>query len=105
MNEKKRTRTSLSEYLTQRLKNDEFRAAFEAEREKIEIARLVQMARKKEHLSQRQLAELAGVKQSFIARLEGEKMSYLPRLDTLRHIFEALGYETNLTIKKMRKAA
>jgi len=65
-----------------------------AERERInfEIALIGKMieAREEKGLSQRELAELSGVKQPAIARLEGLKAT--PQIDTLFKILHPLGY-------------
>ena len=47
-------------------------------------------AKKKEKMSQRDLAEKAGMKQSAIARIE--KMKVSPSVDTLNHLLFQLGY-------------
>ncbi len=65
-----------------------------AERAKIdfEVALIgkVIAARESKGLSQKQLAELAGLKQPAIARLESMKAT--PQIDTLFKILEPLGY-------------
>jgi len=52
-------------------------------------------AREKKGLSQRELAELCGVKQPAIARLESMKTS--PQIDTLLKILAPLGYTLSIT--------
>lgn len=65
-----------------------------AERERInfEIALIGKMieAREEKGFSQRELAELSGVKQPAIARLEGMKAT--PQIDTLFRVLHPLGY-------------
>ena len=94
-----------SDHLKELMKDESFSVEFEKQREKTDIARLVKDARKKESISQRELAKRTGLKQSYIARLETAESSYLPRIDTLNCILEALGYKANLTLVKMKKAA
>ncbi len=65
-----------------------------AERAKIEfevalIGKLIE-ARERRGLSQRELADLAGLKQPAIARLESMKTT--PQIDTLFKILQPLGY-------------
>ena len=73
------------------------------EREKINfevelIGKMIE-AREKKGLSQRDLAELSGVKQPAIARLESMKAT--PQIDTLLKILAPLGYTLSITpIKK-----
>jgi len=60
--------------------------------------KLLQTARTKAGLTQRELAERAGKAQSVIARIESGKTS--PRVDTLNHLLTSAGFnvKTELTI-------
>ena len=73
--------------------NDETRVT-PAERERInfEVALIGKMieAREKRGLSQRELAEISGIKQPAIARLESLKAT--PQIDTLFKVLYPLGY-------------
>jgi DNA-binding XRE family transcriptional regulator len=73
--------------------NDETRVS-PAERERInfEISLIGKMieAREEKGLSQRELAEISGVKQPAIARLESLKAT--PQIDTLFKVLHPLGY-------------
>lgn len=69
-----------------------------AEQAKIEfevalIGKLIE-AREKKGLSQKQLADLAGLKQPAIARLESMKAT--PQIDTLFKILQPLGYKLEI---------
>lgn len=66
------------------------RITFEAEL----IGKLIE-ARDKKGYSQRELAELSGVKQPAIARLESMKST--PQIDTLLKILAPLGYTLAIT--------
>jgi DNA-binding XRE family transcriptional regulator len=84
--------TTLSDYL-----NDETKVN-SAERAQIEfetalIGKLIE-AREEKGLSQRDLAELSGVKQPAIARLES--MRSTPQIDTLFKILSPLGYTISI---------
>jgi len=73
--------------------NDETRVS-PAERERINfevaiIGKLIE-AREQKGLSQRELAEISGVKQPAIARLESMKAT--PQIDTLFKVLHPLGY-------------
>ena len=77
--------------------NDESRVSA-AEREQIQfeielIGKVIE-ARKEKGLSQRDLAELSGVKQPAIARLES--MQSTPKIDTLIRILNPLGYTLSI---------
>lgn len=83
---------TFSEYM-----NDDARVS-SAEREKIafEIELIGKMieAREEKGLSQRDLAEMSGVKQPAIARLESMKTT--PQIDTLFKILNPLGYTLSI---------
>ncbi len=55
-------------------------------------------AREKNNLSQEQLAQLCGVKQSAIARMESDKHS--PQIDSMLKILLPLGYTLKIVPKK-----
>ncbi|MCD8069352.1 MAG: helix-turn-helix domain-containing protein [Lachnospiraceae bacterium] len=72
------------------------------EREKVKfeadlIKKMVE-AREAKGLSQRQLAELSGVKQPAIARIESLKST--PQIDTLLKLLAPLGYTLQICEKK-----
>jgi ribosome-binding protein aMBF1 (putative translation factor) len=73
--------------------NDETRVS-PAERERIhfEVSLIGKMieAREEKGLSQRELAEISGLKQPAIARLESMKAT--PQIDTLFKVLQPLGY-------------
>lgn len=77
--------------------NDEARVTL-AEKEKINfeielIGKMIE-AREEKGLSQRQLAEICGVRQPAIARLESMKTT--PQIDTLFKILNPLGYTISI---------
>lgn len=56
----------------------------------VELITATIKAREEAKLSQRDLAEKTGIKQSAIARIERMKVS--PRVDTLMHLLNQIGY-------------
>ncbi len=56
----------------------------------VELISATIKAREEAKLSQRDLAEKTGIKQSAIARIERMKVS--PRVDTLMHLLNQIGY-------------
>ena len=86
--EKRKPIRTIDDYM-----NDETRVT-PAERERIhfEVALIGKMieAREEKGLSQRELAEISGVKQPAIARLESLKAT--PQIDTLFKVLYPLGY-------------
>lgn len=80
---------TLDEYIAERQANDpEFRAAWEASRPQFEFRRNLIHARLSAGLTQAQLAERIGTKQSSISRLEGGDAE--PSFDMLRRLAAAL---------------
>jgi DNA-binding XRE family transcriptional regulator len=85
--------TTFSEYMS-----DESRVS-SIEREKIDfeielIGKMIEL-RKKKGLSQRELADLSGLKQPAIARIESFQST--PQIDTLIKALRPLGYTISLT--------
>ena len=85
--------------------NDETRVT-PAERERINfevsiIGKMIE-AREEKGLSQRELAELSGIKQPAIARLESLKAT--PQIDTLFKILYPLGYTLEIVPIKHKHA-
>lgn len=90
---------SFAEYMV-----DETRVS-PAEREKInfEVSLIGKMieARESKGISQRELAELSGVKQPAIARIESMKAT--PQIDTLLKILAPLGYTLGIVPLQKQK--
>ncbi|WP_071131263.1 helix-turn-helix domain-containing protein [Enterococcus timonensis] len=77
-----------NDYLSEQLKNPDFKKGFETEDSKLKSAVALFKAREEAGLSQRELAQLASLPQSTIARVErGDNTSF----DTLSKIAYALG--------------
>lgn len=77
--------------------DDEYVSPEEREQINFQVSLIGKMieAREKKGLSQRDLAELSGVKQPAIARLESMKAT--PQVDTLLKILAPLGYTLSIT--------
>lgn len=67
------------------------------------IAGEIARARRSAKLSQRELAERAGVDQAMISRLEAGRR--LPRLETLLGIADATGHALELRLKRRRRGS
>ncbi|HZC71355.1 MAG TPA: helix-turn-helix transcriptional regulator [Jatrophihabitans sp.] len=61
----------------------------------MDFARLIRAARRRREVSQRELAELAGLPRTTIARIEAGRVE--PRLRTFLGILAALGFELAVT--------
>ena len=77
--------------------DDNFVTPEERERINFEVSLIGKMieAREARGLSQRELAEISGVKQPAIARLES--MKAIPQIDTLLKVLIPLGYTLEIT--------
>lgn len=62
------------------------------------VGRTLRHARRRARLTQRQLAEAAGVPQSTVARIEAG--TTMPRVDTFEHLLEICGMDIELTHKR-----
>ncbi|MBO5246795.1 MAG: helix-turn-helix transcriptional regulator [Eubacterium sp.] len=77
--------------------DEEFVSLEEREQINFEVALIGKMieAREAKGLSQRELAEISGVKQPAIARMESMKV--MPQIDTLLKVLIPLGYTLEIT--------
>jgi transcriptional regulator with XRE-family HTH domain len=80
---------SLSDVRNSILSNPEVRAEYNALKAEFEFARAVLEMRESLGLTQRQFADLTGIKQAQLARLESGKQ--MPRIDTLANLAQRLG--------------
>lgn len=80
---------SLSDVRDSILSNPEVRAEYDALKAEFEFARAVLEIRESLGLTQRQFADLTGIKQAQLARLESGKQ--MPRIDTLANLAQRLG--------------
>ena len=94
---------SLDEILTEELKTDEFRLAFDEHRFYLQIARLVSDLRTRTGLSQVGLAKKAGVSQPLIARLEKGDSRRTPTFDTIFKLLKVLGYTMSIHVRKEKR--
>jgi predicted transcriptional regulator len=82
----------LEDWKAEQMQDPEFRAALEELEPAYQVARL----RMEKGLTQAQLAELVGTKQSSIARLESGASQ--PRLSFLRRVIKAMNGRINIEI-------
>ena len=92
------TNIRFEDWEAEQMQDSAFRAAVEELEPAYQVARLRIMR----GLTQKQLAELVGTKQSSIARLEGGDTQ--PRLSFLRRVVEALGGRLEVTIMSREEA-
>jgi len=89
--------TSFDEILKKEIKDPEFRRGFEMEKKKLEISLAIIELRKKQKISQAQLAKKAGVKQSAIGRIEAGKQNLT--IETLQQIASAFNKQLKVDFK------
>jgi transcriptional regulator with XRE-family HTH domain len=86
----------LQEDITERMHNPAFAAAYEALAPEFQVARQVIALRLQRGLTQKELAERVGTKQSGISRLES--MEQLPSLSFLKRVAEVLNAQLQIQL-------
>ena len=81
-------------YLAQQMEDPAFAAAYEAQRPEYEAIRAVIAARLACNMTQKELAEKTGIRQSNISRIENGSAS--PTIDTLARIAAGLGKQLKI---------
>jgi predicted transcriptional regulator len=85
------------EHLNEQLKDPEFCKAYKALEPEYEIIKQILKARSELNITQKELAERVGIKQSNISRLESG--NYNPSLDFLKKIASGLGKELHIEFR------
>jgi len=80
---------TLQEHIKEQLKNPEFAKEYEALGEEYEVVRQIIKARIKAGLTQKELAERIGTRQSNVSRIENG--NYNPSIAILKRIAQATG--------------
>lgn len=81
--------SDLKNYLNKQLENPEFAAEYEAARPEYDTIRAIIAARIDSGMTQKQLAEKTGIRQSNLSRIENGTSS--PTVDTLSRIAAGMG--------------
>ncbi len=81
-------------YLAQQMEDPAFAAEYEAQRPEYEVIRAVIAARLACNMTQKELAEKTGIRQSNISRIENGSAS--PTIDTLARIAAGLGKQLKI---------
>ncbi len=79
----------LEKYREKQMQDSEFRAKHEATRIEFELTRALIAARVESHMTQKELAERTGIRQSNISRIENG--TYSPTVSTLQTLAKGLG--------------
>ena len=86
--------SDLKNYLAQQMEDPAFAAEYEAQRPEYEAIRAVIAARLACNMTQKELAEKTGIRQSNISRIENGSAS--PTIDTLARIAAGLGKQLKI---------
>jgi len=86
--------TKFKDYLNEQLKDPEFRAEYEALEPEFAIIMAISEARRKNGITQTQLAEKTGIDQSDISRIETGEAN--PSLNTLKRLAAGMGMKIKL---------
>ena len=88
------TMSDFRNYLKEQLKDSEFAEEYEAQKPEYEAIRAVIAARLEQHMTQKELAQKTGIRQSNISRIESGSTS--PTVETLARIAAGLGKELKI---------
>ena len=91
---------TLTDYVNKKIKSDK-KFAEHYGREQIinNIAEMIVAARRKAHLTQQELANKIGTKQSVISRIESGNSVWIPSLETLVRVAAALNMRLRLRLQ------
>lgn len=92
--------SDLNKYFQKQMQNEEFRKEYNSLEPQYEIVRQLIKERNELNLTQKQLAERVGMKQSNISRLESG--NYNPSMDLLQKIAQALGKELHVEFREAK---
>lgn len=81
-------------YLKEQLKDSDFAEEYEAQKPEYEAIRAVIAARLEQHMTQKELAQKTGIRQSNISRIESGSTS--PTVETLARIAAGLGKQLKI---------
>jgi DNA-binding XRE family transcriptional regulator len=91
-----RKRVKVGDWLKEEMQDEEFRLLWREREAAYKVAGEFIRLRKKQGLSQSEVARRAGLKQPAIARLESGAVK--PTLDTIQRVAHALGRELEVTL-------
>ena len=89
--------SDLRRYLEEQLKGPDFRAEYEATRQEFALAWALVEARIAANMTQAELAERSGVRQSNISRIENG--ACVPTIATLQALANGLGKELSISFR------
>ena len=94
----KRTTVTFKEDLQERLKDPKFAREYKALEPEYEIIKQIIQSRSEQNITQKELADRIGIKQSNISRLESG--NYNPSLEFLKKVASGLGKEIHIEFRE-----
>ncbi len=94
-----KNRFTLDEHIEELKQDPEFAAFYEKEELINTVSRLTRKARQQAHLSQEEVAKIAGTSQPAVARLESGRSKISPTLDVLARVARATGKKLVISFK------
>lgn len=92
---------TLNEFINDKLiRDNEFAIYYGREQIINNIAVMIAKARKERHMTQSELAQKIGSKQSVVSRLESGNSTFIPSLETLFKVASALNMHLNLQLQE-----
>ena len=85
------------EHLKEMMEDEDFRKEYETLQPQYEVVQQIISAREELHITQKDLAERTGIRQSNISRLE--RGNYNPSVEFLRKIAKGLGKELHIEFR------
>ena len=93
---------TLDQYMTEQLKNDEFRKEWERSQPELDVIRAIVDARISQNLTQKELAERTGINQADISKLENGTRN--PSLNLLKRLADGMDMMLELKFVPKPKA-
>lgn len=85
---------TLNKYITEQMKNEDFKSAYEDQKQEMEIVRAVINARNSKNITQKELAVATGIAQADISKIENGTRN--PSLKMLKRLADGMDMELEL---------
>ena len=91
-------KTNYEKHFAGKMKSKSFQDAYQEEKHRLEIAYAIAQLRKKQHISQQELAKRIGTTQSAVARMEAGQQNFTT--DTLQKVAAAFKRDMKIAFVK-----
>ncbi len=85
---------SLSKYKEEQMQDEEFRVEYDNMKPEFDLIRAIVEARRRKHMTQKELANITGINQADISKIENGTRN--PSLDMLKRLAEGMGTRLEL---------